>query len=478
MSDHRFYRLSILLKSQFFWCVVGIFACLAWTQHMKLPARPDAADAEQYIGAAYNLAYHNTFNEQIRDDGTSPSPGIGREPGYPLFLSVLFRLDGHSQEIKAACLQNKGCPTSAYYSAQWANRILIALTGLVVFFTLKRLTNSSFAAIFSGMHIWLNHQMHKGHAYVTSDDLAMFLVSLLLFAICWAWPKKNPLVWIIPGLALAALALTKAIFFYFIPPAILFGLIVVAFAKHRRLRILASLAIFVISAGIPITTWMARNEAVNGQFKLTDDRGAIALSTRVVFNDMNWQEYLASLVYWTRGSGDNWAKAIFPKDVIKPFAWYDPDGYYLRGQLAVPKRIDSLMKEQSLTHQQAYKIAEHEVIDRILEHPIKHIVTTLPLFYRGIWIDELAVITIPAFFILLFGALRRRNGLLIAVLLPPLFSLMFYAAFSLNIPRYQMTAMPGLAIAFGYFVLWLRRQIVKRRDKSSTAASPRTEITQ
>ena len=90
-------------------------------------------------------------------------------------------------------------------------------------------------------------------------------------------------------------------------------------------------------------------------------------------------------------------------------------------------------------------------------------VTTLPLIYRGIWIDEFAVLTFPAFIVLLICAIKNRNTLLVAVLLPSLFSLVFYAAFSLNLARYQMTALPGFAIAFAFFSTWLVARIKERR---------------
>jgi hypothetical protein len=72
---------------------------------------------------------------------------------------------------------------------------------------------------------------------------------------------------------------------------------------------------------------------------------------------------------------------------------------------------------------------------------------TLPLFYRGIWIDEFVVLGLPLFVWMLFRAVRRRDVGLVLLLSIGAFNLLFYAAFSLNIPRYQMTAVPVVALA-------------------------------
>ena len=460
--------LKPLGKSQIFWCAVGAAICLIWMGTLKETQHPDYADANQYIGIAANLAKFGTANEGLHATEETIKPGIGREPGYPLLLSLVFQLDDSLEHISADCLYAKGCGTSPYVLAKWTNRILIVAAGFAMFFTVRHITGSPFAAVMGGMHIWLNHQAHKNHDHVISDPLALFLASLLVFSIVWAWKKKNPLCWIFPALTFVWLAFTKAIYIYFLPIAFFLGILFVILSKGNWRSSFAKLMIFMIIAATPIAMWMGRNHDITDRYQFTDSRGGIALSTRVVFNDMDLTDYLAAFTYWTRGAGDGWAEKLFPTDVVKPFGWYEEDGYYLRGQLGFGKRVADLIESRGLTGVEAQDAAEQELKDAILSHPIKHIVTTLPLIYRGIWIDEFAVITFPTFIVLLVFALRRRNALLIAVLLPSLFSMVFYAAFSLNLARYQMTALPGLSIAFAYFAIWTRNRIKIWRQERNT----------
>lgn len=462
--------LKPLGKSQIFWCTLGAIVCLVWMGTLKQAQHPDYADARQYVGIAVNLAKFGTVSENINATQDTITPSISREPGYPLLLSQILKLDGSISQITGDCLIDKGCGLEPYVLGKWTNRILIVAAGFAMFFAIRGITSSPFAAVMGGMHIWLNHQAHKNHDYMISDPLALFLSSLLVMAIVWAWKKQNPLAWIFPGATFVWLAFTKAIYIYFLPVALIVGLLLVILSKSAWRSSLTKLAVFSIIATTPIALWMDRNHDITGRYQFTDSRGGIALSTRVVFNDMDLVDYLAAFTYWTRGAGDGWAEDLFPAEVVKPFGWYEEDGYYLRGQLGFGKHVNEIVATEGLSSVEASDKAEQELKDAILSHPIKHIVTTLPLIYRGIWIDEFAVITFPAFIALLVYALRRRQALLIAVLLPSLFSLVFYAAFSLNLARYQMTALPGFAIAFAFFALWARERIRDWREKRRPTA--------
>ena len=82
------------------------------------------------------------------------------------------------------------------------------------------------------------------------------------------------------------------------------------------------------------------------------------------------------------------------------------------------------------------------------------------MIYRGLWCDEFVIIGFPLLILISIRALRRRDGAELAALLPGWWSLIFYAAVSLNIPRYQMTAMTALALATGLYV----QSRVERKD--------------
>ena len=61
--------------------------------------------------------------------------------------------------------------------------------------------------------------------------------------------------------------------------------------------------------------------------------------------------------------------------------------------------------------------------------------------------------------------------MLLFALSPGVFSLLFYALFSLNIPRYQITALPALALASGWLALALRARWRETRNRKTAISS-------
>ena len=93
-----------------------------------------------------------------------------------------------------------------------------------------------------------------------------------------------------------------------------------------------------------------------------------------------------------------------------------------------------------------------------------HLATTLPLLYRGVWLDEFIVLSLPALLALCIWALYRRAWLVLLALSPGLFSLVFYPLFPLPITRYQMTTLPVLALATGWLVALVLDAVRRARD--------------
>jgi len=168
------------------------------------------------------------------------------------------------------------------------------------------------------------------------------------------------------------------------------------------------------------------------------------------------------------------ARRMYPADVIDPFDLDRRGGFYDRGQNGYPARVDEIMQARGLDAMQAGAIVDHQIIQAILARPLTHLATTLPLFYRGIWIDEFIVLGLPLFLWMGVRAIRRRQQLVLLLLSLGAFNLLFYAAFSLNISRYQMTAVPeiGLAVALAAAPLFRRRGVVPSGADVAAASGP------
>ncbi len=469
--------------------------------------QPDLADSRDYLAGAYNLAHHGVFSQDkywhLDGSDTKPvAPGIGREPGWAYVLSWLIRLDQNGiGQINLECLSaDEGCGFAPYQSAQWLNRLFFAGAGICLFWAAFRIFSSLKLATVAGAAIWLNLRMQKNMDQVVSDPLALFLVAGLVLAFVFArttgsvWRSRSLM--IVAGFLLGALILTKAVYLYFLYSAVVLFILwaVAAWFRSRsgesggRLcKAAFPAALFFICAAIGPGLWMHRNADLDGRFSLSDSREGIALSVRLIYNDMTHAEYVAAFVYWTAGFGDSLARAIFPPEAIARFSILAPDGFYLKGHLNYHDNVKRLIAERGVTPLEAEEIwidnqrqqkhqlrhlslkAEEIWTDHlkgeILSQPFRHLWVTLPLVYRGLNSDPFIILSLPGLIFLLWQALRRQDDLILIALSPGLFNIIFYALVSLNIKRYQITAMPTLALglAGAFLAIAIIREWMRNR---------------
>lgn len=423
-----------------------LLSALLWAGTVK-ETNVFRGDTPGYLLPAFNLYAHGVFSSER---AAAREPGGGREPGYPWLLAGLMALDPEFGRFTTDCLEPAtACPAATYRSAQWANGILVALTGLAVYLAAWLLTGRALPAFAAGGMIWLNNELAKARDDLMSDHLALLLLALAMAAAAWASRRGRVTEWALAGALLGLAALTKAIFLYLFLAAAALGLIALAVARDGRRRLAIGLLGLALGSAPVAGSWMARNAAVTGDFAITaDDRAGISLHVRNEYNRMSPQQYAAAFVHWTRGFGDSLAKRLFDREVLSDFSYSEPGSFMHEGHL-YSTRVRERMARDGLSQEAAEAALDAEVRDAILASLPLHAATTLPLFYRGLWIDEFIAFTFPALLWLTWTALRRRRWAILIVLSGGWFSLLFYPLVSLNITRYQVTAVPALALAGG-----------------------------
>ncbi len=399
-----------------------------------------SGDAREYLGAA----------QELRTTGRLPA--AGREPGYPLLLAGLMATTPLGRLAPSCLLPGAACEPALFRPAQWANVILAIGAAALTGWTAWRLTGAVVAGTIGFGYVALNLQMLRGRWEVLSDHLALFLLALLLATlVAWLRTPSHGRA-IAAGLAAAALVLTKAIWVW----AVLLGAALALLSGRMRPRgTWLGLAV----AGIPILGWVVRNGAANGNFALTDKRGGLALSTREVFVHMTPTELLCGWVFWTRGIGDALAARLFPPEVWRRFDVVTPGGFYDIGQNRYEPWVARLAAERGVDLSAARRLVDGELVSAMLAQPLGWLTSWPVLVWRGIWIDEFVVFGFPALLVGTLWAVRRRQVPWLAAFCLGWFSLLGYAALSLNVPRYQIPAVPVLALA----AAWAGWQLVERR---------------
>ena len=407
------------------------------------------ADETQYLNAGYNLVHHGIVSTQ--GPGGPVAPTATREPGYPVFIAAIMLLDPGLGKFTPACNAPPDPKCAPYYRGlQYANSFLIVLTGILLFITVRIVTGRYPPAYIAALLIFLNVEANEMRQEILSDYFAMAITAGVMVFLALALVRHWRGGWLLVGLALAALSLTKAVFLYFALPmlAIALGVLLVRWRKLTRTSLI-SLALITAGYAAPVGAWMLRNAVEVDSFVITDSRRGFALSEREIFNSMTPGEYGIAFLWWTRAMGDNLVRTHFPPQSYRRFNLAAKDGFYNRSNERYSEMVAEEMRKPGVTYRKARATVDQIFIRKILTNLPVHLLTTLPLFYHGIWIDEFIVLTLPALVWLIWVSLRRRDTLVLALLAPGIFSLLFYALFSLNIPRYQLTALPALALAGG-----------------------------
>jgi len=439
---------SFSVRDPRLWAAILLIAAIANAvpPMTRMSIDPKAGDSPAYLLGAYHLVAHGVYSTAETTD--APSSEVGREPGYSFLLAGVMRLSPRFGTFTPACLAANGdCPIEIYRPAQWVNLGLVFISGLALAGAVLVAGLGTGPALLAGAYVVLNPAMNKNWAALASDPLAVALVSLSVFTLAWAFRSGGASRWFLVGLVAAFVALTKAVFLWGFPP-IWAGAVALAFLRRRAGRA-GAIAGLVAALGflVPTGAWTLRNASVGGEYVFTDSRSAIALSTREVFNHMSARENLVAFVYWTRGFGEKAAANLFSEGEVKPFDFGTPGGYYDVGQHRVGLMEEELVG-RGLSRSEAKRVSDRWVVDRFFERPLGWIASTPALFWRGVWGDEFILIGLPALFWVAVRALRRRrSGVEGVVASIGLFNLLFYATVSLNIPRYQATAVPSLAFA-------------------------------
>ncbi len=434
-------------------------------------------DLPDYLMQAWNLNHHGLLSQDISQP---PRPVLGREPGYPLLLAALMRTTALGG-FQPSCLTQPGLCPRAMFRPALALGIGMALAAAAALgWAAFRLTGWRGAGVVGFGYVALNGQMWSWRHFPQSDYLGL-LLACGLAALAAEWVLRQGLPqgrrWAAAtGLCLGALILVKAAFLWLLPPLLLAW----AWMRWRRAVLLPRHAGLVLAlAALPPALWMWRNGVQTGSFALTDARSGIALSTREVFDHMGWWDWLCAWVFWTRGFGDDLAQAVFPAAVWQPYLLDAAGGYYDVGQNRYPVLVQAAMTARGLPLAAAQAAVDREMLGAILAHPLGYLASLPALFWRGIWIDEFVLLGLPALALLVRRAWRLGDAAWLLALLPGVFNLVFYPAVSLNIPRYQITALPalGLGAAWAAWRLWplaearARAAMARRRAATPTPAA-------
>ena len=349
-------------------------------------------------------------------------------------------------------------------SSQIAILVIISfLTAYIVFIVTRKVLFSFISLIMIMFSITLTSAVNK----ILTELFATFLVlctAILLYKIL----NQNKIVhFVLLGAVLGYLALTRAIFIYFIF-IILLLFIYLFFKKNFKNRkyFIKGILSFLLVYSLIIGSWMIRNFIY---FKDTTIslRGGVVLSIRANYNMMNKKEFWGSFLYWMPYGHlrDKLINRFYGKnDVLARLHQRNPSSYFRSPDAEWAK----LLKKYS-AFKNGPQMAEREFRKRALKkisaHPFRHIAATFPFAWRGHFVErgyQLNVpfsIQIPSSFIvnilyftsLLFTAFiswKKETWPLFAFCLPALYLFIAHSFLTHSEPRFNIPLIPILVATF------------------------------
>lgn len=420
-------------------------------------ATPDARAPESdelfYLGYAHNLAVHGVFGPPVAA-GQTPQPGADIAPLYPLLLAAALRLDATfaaaTDCVLTTAQAGAECP-SGWRGPRVAQLVLNGLgLGLATVWLVPVLASPLLAgltALFvgaSGTGVYFSHHFLTESLYL---PVALMFGAAFARALLGASPGWSAA----SGVLLGVLALVRPTFFYL---ALLLLPVVPVLAwvmGQRTMRAGVLLVALALAFTLTVGPWVVRNALAFDKAGITVGYGGRALSTRLAYNAMTVREYAAGWIYWLPDFGDKAAVALFGADTVSRLDLGNPAGFYTEGRNALRAEVDAATGVN--LDRRARPVGDPALgwllRHKLLAEPGTHAAVTLLLAWRGAFVAKyfgLAGLVAVALALARRGPSPARRVLLVT-LTPALLLLLFNAAVSLNIPRYNLPLVLPMSIA-------------------------------
>jgi hypothetical protein len=436
---------------------------VAWTAQENISTEkiPDYQDASSYVRMAYHLYHHGIVSESLSEP---PTPGNRREPGFSAYLAMMMHFSPKLQMVPLAQMTEAEGGAVILRKLQIPLLVLLAIGVWILAFVLTGRLTISYLAMglmgFSQASLFTMNSLFR--------ELFMGVVLLIVaLVLVYAIRTRKAAVFAGLGLALGGLVLTNAVYQYFI--IVLVGYVLYLFKRgtFEKKQMLVCLGLLILGYAIPTGAWMTRNFRQFGRFYITDRAGDV-MAIRAEFNKMTADEYWGAFLWWTP---DPLCQKKATKVMQEERRWIklpggNPEGYY-----AVAKALTNFLEpgEKFENPSQRDKAIQKRAMGELMRHPFRHLATTLPFAWRGMFFEHGYMVSTPftimirstvLISLLYFGCLffwtiysyRRQQWEVFGIVLLCMYLFGLNSLISHNIPRYNQPILPLLVVLFAMSV--------------------------
>ena len=464
------------LSSGPFSAIVLILAVLAPLWPRAGVTALSSYDQRFYLGIAYDLLHSGRFTDGFSYAGGGPRatrpPGMRFAPLYPAFLAAAAMVDPGLRRgidcVERTAGRDPACPRAAPV-ARFAQFLMLAGFYWLLWGAVRRVTGSARTGwIALGLAL-----MTAPLLLLSVNTLMTETMSLLLSGAACALAAEaagrtrraspggrgRPW-WLGCGVVLGLAVLSRPAFLYLAWAALAAGAVRVARTMRARsiragLIQAADLGTFAAGAALVVLPWMLRNALSLHRFALSFGYASHTLIQRVAFDAMTPREFGLSFICWLP-NGAGLGTLVAGSRACDRFGWDEhPDSFYAVGT--------GPLLRQSLAASGGWANHLHYVVHHyLLAEPAKHLLVTLPLALRGLYIDHywgLLLAPVSAFAII--RAVRRGSTGILLLSLPAWFLLLFNALVAVNQPRYNYLLILPFSLAGA---MSIERRLRRRGD--------------
>jgi len=432
-----------------------------------------SSGSKQYFLCAYHMLRHGIYSMSY---GDSPDvrPSSYRPPGYSTFLAACLSIIPDFQGITLKDIVKRdergkkiidSKENSGFMKIKSCEAFLYLIVSLLCMWMTLKITKKPYAAILVLVWVGLHPKMSSSLNQLHSEILQSFLVTMFSVSMYYIIEKRNIFLFAVSGLLLGCLTLTRATWYYFWIPALLFFIYLLWYSAEERKKIISGSIIFFVCFTVIAGGWMIRNYL---QFEraLISERGGVALDIRMNKNMMTWKEYKASFFFWSKNKylSRTLLKKYFEPEDYRRHDRSNPDSFY---QTARTRRHEL---NKFNTPQVADKLQLNEAINKLVQHPFRNILVTLPITLRGIQKfghNNTGILMIFITCIALFDAIKNKKRHTIAFLSPALLIFAFNCFLTHNIPRFNLPYIPifivSSFIGLEVIIKWYKKKFSNKR---------------
>jgi 4-amino-4-deoxy-L-arabinose transferase-like glycosyltransferase len=418
-------------------------------------------DEPFYVTLAYDLDRYGVFSNGpfsgMDDTAAAPPAGMFFGPVYPALVAAVMKLDPRfAAAARCSVEANRGhrdIATCDPYDLpmRLLNALLLAIAVVAIALAAELIFRRRAVFLLAGLCALVALACEAGaFSYIMTESMIFALYSVFMLAIVLAWRSGRTGLFILAGVLLGLLCLTKPSYLILFPiVAALSFAYLYWLSDPRRPQALGRVLAFSLAFACVVGAWVARNVGSVGKLGFTEEYGAAVLIERFAYNDMGLREFFQAFPYCTPGLGEVVFDPVYGTDSMHRFTYHTEGSFFHVGR----GRRDALVAQYGRLDPLIAGI----IGDEMRHDWWRHVLVSIPLLWCGLWAGWLAsLVLVPLFVWACIRAVRTRQPLLLFYAAPAAVMLGLDALIGNHYTRYNLILIGPYAVGAAWIITsWL-----------------------